>query len=132
MPQGSAMKDTDASDGCAIIDALMASRWIWTIWACGLLRLGWYATALPLWEGYDEWAHFAVVRSMGDGHPLVARDAPIPGDVDQSLRTVPVPWELRGLPSPARTHDAFWSGEASAAPSSPWPKLAAYEALQPP
>jgi hypothetical protein len=92
----------------------MASRWLWTIWVCALVRLGWYATVLPLWEGYDEWAHFAVVRTMAAGHPLVARGAPIPEDVDASLRTGPLPWELRGL----RT--------------GPWPKLTAYEALQPP
>jgi hypothetical protein len=93
---------------------LMPARWILTIWACGLIRLGWYATVLPLWEGYDEWAHFAVVRTMSEGHLLVARDAPIPDDVDASLRAGPLPWELRGL----RT--------------GPWPRLTAYEALQPP
>jgi hypothetical protein len=126
------MKGTEARATCAIIDALMAWRWVLAIWACGLVRLGWYATALPLWEGYDEWAHFAVLRSMSEGHPLVARDAPIPADVEASLQTVPVAWELRGFPAPARTHDAFWAGEASAGPSAPWPRLTAYEALQPP
>jgi hypothetical protein len=110
----------------------MASRWVWAIWICGLLRLMWYATALPLWEGYDEWAHFAVVRTMSGGHPLVARDAPIPADVVASLQSAPVPWELRALPAPARTHDAFWAGQPSTSPAAPWPRLAAYEALQPP
>jgi hypothetical protein len=110
----------------------MASRWVVAIWACGLLRLGWYATALPLWEGYDEWAHFAVVRAMSEGHVLVARDAPIPSDVAASLQTAPVAWELRNLPAPARTQDAFWAGEPPASPVAPWPRLTAYEALQPP
>ena len=34
------------------------------LWACFLVRLLFYSAMLPLWEGYDEWAHFAVVRQM--------------------------------------------------------------------
>jgi hypothetical protein len=103
----------------------MGSRWITVIWACALARLVFYATALPLWEGYDEWAHFSVVRMVAHGDLLPSRDAAIPADVDASLRSVPVPWELRNLPAPARTHDG---------PGAPgaWPRLTAYEALQPP
>jgi len=84
-----------------------------------------YAAALPTWEGYDEWAHFSVVRMVAHGDLLPSRDAAIPDDVDASLRSVPVPWELRYLPAPARTHDG---------PGAPgtWPRLTAYEALQAP
>jgi hypothetical protein len=90
-----------------------------------LARLVFYAAALPLWEGYDEWAHFSVVRMVAHGDLLPSRDAAIPADVDASLRAVPVPWELRYLPAPAHTHDG---------PGAPgaWPRLTAYEALQPP
>jgi hypothetical protein len=95
------------------------------LWACALARLVFYAAALPLWEGYDEWAHFSVVRMVSQGDLLPSRDATIPADVDASLRTVPVPWELRSLPAPAHTHDG------PGAPG-PWPRLTAYEALQPP
>ena len=84
-----------------------------------------YAAALPPWEGYDEWAHFSVVRMVAHGDLLPSRDAPLPADVDASLRAVPVPWELRYLPAPARTHDG------PGAPGS-WPRLRAYEALQAP
>jgi hypothetical protein len=95
------------------------------LWACALARLVFYAAALPLWEGYDEWAHFSVVRMVAHGDLLPSRDAAIPADVDASLRSVPVPWELRNLPAPARTHDG-------PGPPGPWPRLTAYEALQPP
>jgi hypothetical protein len=103
----------------------MRPRWITVIWACALARLVFYAAALPLWEGYDEWAHFSVVRMVAHGDLLPRRNAPIPADVDASLRSVPVPWELRGLPAPARTHDGPGG-------PGPWPRLTAYEALQPP
>src|SRR5262249_33060935 len=115
-----------------VTSALPAARWIVAIWACGLVRLAWYATALPVWEGYDEWAHFAVVRSMSEGHPLPARDAPIPEAGAPPRRMARVPGDRRARPARARTHDAFWGGEAPANPASPWPRLTAYEALQPP
>jgi 4-amino-4-deoxy-L-arabinose transferase-like glycosyltransferase len=118
------------------------------VWACFLARLLFYSAMLPLWEGYDEWAHFAVVREMAiGGHLLVSRDAPIPRDVEASLQLAPVPWELRSMAPPSVTQDAYWSltreeresreralrtmpaawgGEAGTG------ALKAYEALQPP
>jgi Dolichyl-phosphate-mannose-protein mannosyltransferase len=75
-----------------------------------LLRLVFYAAMLPLWEGYDEWAHFSVVRMVAHGDLLPSRDAAIPADVDVSVRSAPRPWGA----------------------SDPGPRLTAYEALQPP
>ena len=118
------------------------------VWACFLARLLFYSAMLPLWEGYDEWAHFAVVRQMAfGGHWLVPRDAPIPRDVETSLELAPVPWELRSLAPPAVTHDEYWAlspeerGRREAALRAmpvTWGRedgtgsLTAYEALQPP
>lgn len=118
------------------------------IWACFLARLAFYATMLPLWEGYDEWAHFSVIRTMAvRGEPLVARDQPVPRDVALSLQLAPVPWELRYLSWPSVTEDAYWSQPAEVraqreaafrAMPAEWSReddaggLTAYEALQPP
>jgi len=127
----------------------MRTGWrIAVIWACTIARLGFYSAMLPLWEGYDEWAHFGVIRTLSQrGGFLVARQAPIPRDVEASLELAPVPWELRGLPPPAVTEDVYWSlsGEARAqrvasfhAMPVNWSRedgagsLTAYEALQPP
>jgi 4-amino-4-deoxy-L-arabinose transferase-like glycosyltransferase len=80
------------------------------IWACFLARLAFYSSMLPLWEGYDEWAHFSVVRHMAVNHEaLVGRDAPVPRDVEASLQLAPVPWEMRYLPPPWLTQDSYWS-----------------------
>ncbi|HLK69996.1 MAG TPA: glycosyltransferase family 39 protein [Bryobacteraceae bacterium] len=89
----------------------MPIRWrVALIWACFLVRLAFYATMLPLWEGYDEWAHLAVIRTMAfDRVALVPRDQPVPRDVAQSLAIAPVPWDLRDLPPPSVTEDAYWS-----------------------
>ena len=127
----------------------MPPRWpIVVIWACCVLRLGFYAAMLPLWEGYDEWAHFAVIRAVAAGERLlVPRDQPVPKDVQASLLLAPVPWELRAFPWPAVTQDAFWDlapeeraqREATFRSIPPTWRLQnggasiyAYEALQPP
>src|ERR1022692_3708888 len=118
------------------------------IWACFVARLGFYSSMLPMWEGYDEWAHFSVIRHMAVSHEvLVARDAPVPRDVEASLQLAPVPWEMRSLPPPWLTQDAYWSlpaemrarREAAFRTMPPaWSREAgagpfrAYEALQPP
>ena len=44
------------------------------IWLCFLVRGVFYAAALPLWEGYDEYSHFAYVQ-----HVAVHGSIPVPG-----------------------------------------------------
>src|SRR4051812_1690440 len=94
----------------AIIGNPMQIGWrITLIWACFVMRLAFYSTLLPLWEGYDEYAHFAVIRAMAQhGHLLVSRDQPIPWDIAISFQLAPVPWDLDYLPSPSVTHDEYW------------------------
>lgn len=78
------------------------------IWACAVVRLLFYASMAPLWEGFDEWAHFGVVGAIAHGEWLPARDTHIGRDVEATLRTAPLPWTLRNLPPPSLTHDDFW------------------------
>ena len=122
--------------------------WLPAICLCFLARALFYCAALPLWEGYDEWAHFAVVERMAfRGELLVSRDAPVSRAVAASLEFAPVPWECRYLPAPSQTHDAFWrlpADERAQRESQFWAipraaalqdgpgNLAAYEGLQGP
>ena len=88
---------------------MRATRWILAIWLCFLARAFFYCAALPLWEGYDEWSHFATVQRMAfRGEPLVSRFSQIPRDVAASLELAPVSWECRYLPPPSATYDEFW------------------------
>jgi len=75
------------------------------IWLCFLAKGSFFACFLPLWEGYDEFAHFGYVQSValqGMGPTEISRE------VEASLRLVPLPWSLRTEPSPSVTHDAYW------------------------
>jgi len=120
-------------------------RWLAAIWLGFAVRLVFYATAFPIWEGFDEWAHFAIVRQVAAGHMLYPRDALVPLDVAASMQLAPMPPTLGNLPGAVVSHEQFWglppderaSREAQfqgiprdfADESS---RIHAYEALQPP
>jgi hypothetical protein len=111
-----------------------------------------YCSFQPLWEGYDEWSHFAVIdRMVTTGRALIDRRERVSCEVQQSLELAPVPWELRTMPSPPVTplvtEDAYWhlsheerqkrqkrlrqtAGEALRRPCESAPYI--YEALQAP
>jgi len=47
--------------------------------ACLAVRLLFYATMLPLWEGYDEWAHFAYIQHIVGSLQSTVGTAATPG-----------------------------------------------------
>ncbi len=82
---------------------------LYLVWAAFLVRGFFYAGALPLWEGFDEYAHFAYVEQIVRGEQfLVDRTQTVPADVALSLTVAPLPWELRKSAGSARTLEAFW------------------------
>src|ERR1035438_2128155 len=98
---------------------MLQRRWPLAIWFLFLARAFFYCAALPLWEGYDEWSHFAVVERMAfRGEPLVSRDAPVGADIAASLEPAPVPRSSDPLFGKATT-----SGLTSPS-SSAWPSAA--------
>jgi hypothetical protein len=125
-------------------------RWLLvSIWICFLFRGWFYASLFPLWEGYDEFAHFGVVRAIARGILLPPRDQAGPRDVEESLKLAPVPWEVRGWDvfRSSLTEEAYWGlspeerrqREARLRDMPPgWQRedsvsgVSAYEALQPP
>lgn len=91
--------------------ALAPLTWsVAAIWVCFLLRASFYCAAIPLWEGWDEYAHFDYVRHIALERKLPGRDSLISGEVAASLRLVPLPWTLKDYFAdiPHLTHDAYW------------------------
>lgn len=84
-------------------------RLLLLVWLCFLARGFFYSSLFPLWEGYDEYAHFAYLQHVVTygGLPHVTQSR-ISREVEESLRLVPLPWLLRHRPAPHVTHDAYW------------------------
>jgi hypothetical protein len=79
------------------------------IWLCFLVRALFYCSVLPLWEGYDEYSHFAFVHHLAahgqlpdPAHTRISRE------IERSMQLAPVPWDLRGLPPAYLTHEEYW------------------------
>lgn len=103
------------------------NRRIAVLWACCAARLLFYASMLPLWEGFDEWAHFAVVRATARGALIAGSGTRIARDIQASLETAPLPWAQRNLPPPSLTHDDFWRLSESARAA----RLAVFRSIPP-
>lgn len=125
-----------------------AGRVVQLVWLCFLVRGAFNCVLLPLWEGYDEWAHFAYVQVLasGGGLPVLGKTA-VSREVAESLALTPLPYGHHQIPVPFLTHDAWWklpSGERETRRSEllslprQWARepnhigLTNYEAQQPP
>ena len=117
------------------------------LWLCFLIKLIFYASFVPLWEGYDEFAHFAFVQQLADTHELPdLLTARASREVEESLRLTPVPRTIRQWTPGWITYDDFRrlpdlsrqqrERELKEIPRAlarePAPNLRAYEAQQPP
>lgn len=79
------------------------------VWFCFVARLLFYCAAMPMWEGYDEFAHFAMVQwiALHSGLPDF-RDTRMNRQVSQSLQLAPVPGMLRDPAKGWLGDDEYW------------------------
>src|SRR5258708_38863817 len=78
------------------------------IWLLFLTKAVFYSSFLPLWEGPDEFAHFAFVQYLANTHSLPRfGETGVSREVAESLQTAPVPWTNRRPPQ-WLPHDDFW------------------------
>jgi hypothetical protein len=68
---------------------------------------------LPLWEGWDEYAHVAWLQHWNDTGTLPRTTDRIPREIDESMRLAPLPWELNWIGPPYLTHSEWWALPAS-------------------
>ena len=67
-----------------------------------------YSILFPIWEGYDEYAHFGFIQFAATHRELPVPETVVSNEINQSLELVPLPWLLRDWPTPHMTHDAYW------------------------
>jgi hypothetical protein len=84
------------------------SAWI-LLWLFFLIRGVFYAAVVPMWEGLDEYAHFAYAHHLAEFGTLPGPEEKVSEEVSRSLQLVPVAWSLNDWPEPAVTHDAYWN-----------------------
>jgi 4-amino-4-deoxy-L-arabinose transferase-like glycosyltransferase len=76
------------------------------LWALFLIRGLFYIAVLPLWEGFDEWAHYAFVQSVATGSRLlIERSERVSREVEASLDFAP--WRP-SEPDHAAQQAAYW------------------------
>lgn len=78
------------------------------LWLCFLARGVFYCAALPLWEGFDEYAHFARVQHVASGRWLASLDDRATREVERSIELAPMPWTVRNDPPPHDTYESYW------------------------
>ena len=85
------------------------SRLIWLIWGLFLARGVFFCAMLPLWEGWDEYAHFAFAQYVANGGALPRQDTPLSREIDESMRLAPLAYELRWIGPPYLTEAQWWA-----------------------
>src|SRR6266487_3991068 len=81
-----------------------AGRWLGCLWLIFLLCGLFYVSFVPLWEGFDEWSHYAVAQNMAtSGRLLIGAGDSVSREVQASLALAPMHWQFAGL-----THDGYW------------------------
>lgn len=78
------------------------------LWILFLVRGLFYISFVPLWEGFDEWAHYAVIQNLAaGGRALINRGDRVSREVQASLELAPTAWKLSGVDT-AIKYDAWW------------------------
>jgi len=81
------------------------------IWLAFLARGLFYVSIMPMWEGFDEYAHFGFADYMSSKWKLPQPDERVSAEISRSLELAPLPWSLRDWQTPSTTsmtHDTFW------------------------
>jgi hypothetical protein len=78
------------------------------VWLAFVIRGAYYCVQLPLWEGLDEWAHFAALQWFAEHGRMPAHSDLVSDEVVRSLELAPLAWSNNGWVAGAVNHDDFW------------------------
>lgn len=78
------------------------------VWVAFVTRGLFYCLQQPMWEGYDEWAHFAYIQHIVEHGRLPARGDTVSKEIRASLGLMPSPYALRDFKVPLTTYEDYW------------------------
>jgi len=87
---------------------LFRNRALFLIWLIFVCKGLFYCAIFPVWEGFDEYAHFAFIQHLDTYKSLPLPETRVSKEIEQSLANVPLPWSLKKWEPPHVTHDAYW------------------------
>src|SRR6266403_4002009 len=100
--------------------------WLLLLWVCFVTRATFYACAIPLWEGFDEFVHYARIEYLATEGREPTGTTRIPEDIAETLKHVP-------SHNGGMTFDEYWKRTPTERQVSfPAPQAFIYEAQQPP
>lgn len=73
-----------------------------------LLRGAFYCVEQPIWEGFDEWAHFGYIQHLAQYGVVPSRSDPVSHVLQRSVELVPLAASAAEFSTGSLTHDAFW------------------------
>ena len=79
------------------------------VWLAFLLRGAFYCLEQPIWEGYDEWAHFAFIQYLVEHRALPSTADRASDEVARSLELVPLSESAVAGIGGRTTHDQYWA-----------------------
>ena len=84
-------------------------RLLLLVWVCFCMRGSFYSILFPIWEGFDEYSHFAYVQFLSThGELPLVEGTRVYREIQESLLLVPLPRMLRLAP-PHVSHDTYWT-----------------------
>src|SRR5260370_16390000 len=92
------------------------------VWIVFLSKAVFYASVLPLWEGYDEFSHFDFVQYVAINRQLPTVQANGSREISESLRVAPLPWLQRRSHPAGLSHDDFFARPRTG-PENPFPRF---------
>lgn len=78
------------------------------IWAAFVMRATYYCVQQPMWEGLDEWAHFAYIQQLAEMGSIPHRTDPVPQNIFSSLQLAPLSRSAAEAVAGSITHEEFW------------------------
>ena len=96
------------------LQSVTRNKTLFLIWLIFICKGFFYCAIFPIWEGFDEYAHFAFIQHLDTYKSLPLPETRVSNEVEESLEATPLPWMLNSWPPPFITHDGYWQSPVEA------------------